>query len=74
ARKALEELAVDPESYRDVRLGSVIGLRFIGSPASIPVLERVAKEDIVCIIREAAQDTIEDIRLAQREIAARGGK
>ncbi|MEW6358552.1 MAG: HEAT repeat domain-containing protein [Planctomycetota bacterium] len=70
ARKALEELAVDPKSYRDVRLGSVIGLRFIGSPASIPVLERVAKEDIVCFIRESAQDAIEDVRLAQREIEA----
>ena len=74
ARLALEELAMDPKSYRDVRHGAVVGLGYIGSPASIPVLERVAKDDITWLIREVARETIEDIQLSELASIGRGGK
>ena len=73
ARLALETLTVDPGSYRDVRLGAVVGLAFIGSGDSVPVLQRVAEEDIVRFIREEARQTIMDIQESRRELVVAGG-
>jgi HEAT repeat protein len=66
ARKALEALATDPDAYRDIRYGAVVGLRFLGSPWSITALERVAAHDIIGAIREAATEAAEEIRLQNR--------
>ncbi|HOD83800.1 MAG: PBS lyase HEAT-like repeat protein [Planctomycetes bacterium ADurb.Bin126] len=66
ARTALEELAQSADSTRDVRYGSVVGLRFLGSPKSLPALEKVAAADIVWNIRQTAQEAAEEIRLRSK--------
>lgn len=66
ARLGLEQLAADPDSYRDIRYGSAVGLRFLCSPKSLPVLEQVAEEDIIREIQMVAEEAIEDIRLAEQ--------
>ncbi len=75
ARAELEKLACDPASFRDIRYGSVVGLRFLGSPASIPALQRVAENDIIWAIREAARRAAHEIRFQQSHatLAAAGG-
>lgn len=65
ARAALEELALGPEVPRDVRYGSIVALRFLCSPKSLPALEKAAAGDIVWTIRQTAQEAVEDIRLRQ---------
>ena len=55
ARTALEELAADPDQYRDIRYGAVVGLQFLGSPRSIPTLTNVAQGDIIWMIRHTAE-------------------
>lgn len=65
ARLQLERLASDPAQYRDTRYGAVVGLGFIGSPESLPVLQRVGDQDIVWRIRVEAGDVIHRIELAQ---------
>ncbi len=70
ARRGLEQLAADPGSYRDVRYGSVVGLRFLGSPKSLPVLRKVAQEDIIREVRSEAAGALRDISLKMRLAAA----
>jgi HEAT repeat protein len=70
ARQALERLAADPKSPRDVRYGSVIGLGHIASMESVPVLETVAEKDIIWMIRDIARRTVMDIKIANQT----GGK
>jgi len=72
ARAALEGLAADPESYRDIRYGSTVGLRFLCSPKSRPVLERIARQDIIREVRQEAEAALREIRLAER-LASSGG-
>ena len=67
ARQALERLAADPEQPRDVRYSSVVGLRFIGSPKSLPVLEGVAHRDIIWMVRDEAQRAMGSIGTLQLE-------
>lgn len=67
ARKALEEFAADPKQPRDIRYGAVVGLGFIGSPDSLPVLERVAAEDIIWLVREEARQIARNIQLTELE-------
>ena len=64
ARQALEKLALNANSYRDIRYGSVVGLRFLGSPESLPALRRVAGGDIIGEIRREARAAVEEIELA----------
>lgn len=66
ARLGLEKLATADDSYRDVRYGSTVGLRFLGSPKSLPVLEQIAEKDIIREIRNEASQAIDDIRIAQK--------
>lgn len=73
ARTELEKMACDVDAFRDIRYGSVVGLRFLGSPASIPALERVAKNDIVWAIRQVAENAIEEIKLKQRQVGLAAG-
>lgn len=61
ARDILESLASDPEQPRDIRYSSVVGLRFIGSAESVPVLRQVVQEDIIWMVRDEARRTIEGI-------------
>jgi len=61
ARLALERWCSDPDQFRDIRYGSVVGLRFLGSPESLPTLHEVADEDIIWRIREEAKSAIRDI-------------
>ena len=65
ARAALEKLAGDPASFRDIRYGAVIGLKFLGSPKSIPLLQRVAEQDIIWAIQREAEEAITEIRLGE---------
>lgn len=67
SRLGLEALAGDPASFRDVRYGAVVGLKSLGSPESIPVLQRVAEQDIIWAIRKAAEDAVAEIRLKQQD-------
>lgn len=66
ARLGLEKLATADNSYRDVRYGSTVGLRFLGSPKSLPVLEQIAENDIIREIRNEASRAIDDIQIAQQ--------
>ena len=65
-RQELEKLATDPTASRDVRFGSVVGLRCIGSPDSLHALRHVAKHDIIWMIRDAAERAIADVELMRR--------
>jgi len=65
ARAALEALAGDPTSFRDIRYGSVVGLKFLGSPKSVAVLERVAEQDIIWAIQREAEEAVAEIRLGE---------
>lgn len=67
ARKALEAFAVDPEQPRDIRYSAVAGLGFIGSPESLPALDRVAAADIIWLVRDQAQQVARDIQLTTLE-------
>ncbi|NOZ20223.1 MAG: HEAT repeat domain-containing protein [Planctomycetes bacterium] len=64
ARLSLEVLAADAASPRDVRYGAVIGLGFIGSPKSLPILRKVENTDIIWMISDRARRTIRDIEIA----------
>lgn len=66
ARRALETFASEPDGFRDIRYGAVVGLGFIASPQSLPVLRRAAEEDPIWMVRDAAQRAIEDIELRTR--------
>jgi HEAT repeat protein len=63
ARQALETFASGTDEFRDIRYGAVVGLGFIASPDSLPVLNRVAEQDPVWMVRDAAQRAIADIEL-----------
>ena len=67
ARKALEGLATDPDSFRDIRYGSTVGLRFLKSPQSAGALERIAQQDLIRQVRVVAREAIDEIRLAEIE-------
>lgn len=67
ARVKLEEWASDAGQYRDIRYGSAVGLGFIGSPESLPVLERVAEEDIIWRVRVEAEDVAHAIEMGTAE-------
>ena len=71
ARSALERLACDPDEYRDIRYGAVVGLGFIGSPESLPALQQVAHDDIIWRLRVEAQDVSHRIELAQEDVRLR---
>ncbi len=73
ARVALEKLATADNSYRDIRYGSTVGLRFLRSPKSLPVLEQIGQNDIIREVRNEATQAIEDLEIAQR-LAAIGKK
>ncbi len=65
----MEKLATDDKSYRDIRYGSTVGLRFLCSAESVPVLKQIARNDIIREVRNEATRAIEDIRIA-RQLAA----
>lgn len=67
ARKALEIFAADPQQPRDIRYCAVVGLGFVGSPDSLPVLERIATSDIIWLVRDAARQGVHDIQLTKQE-------
>ncbi len=67
ARKALEEFAADPKQPRDIRYSAVVGLGFIGSPDSLPVLERIASGDIIWMVRDGARQVAQSIHLTKLE-------
>ena len=67
ARQALEKLAADPNQPRDIRYGSVVGLGFIGSPNSLPVLDHVATDDIIWLVRDEARQVAQNIQLTKLE-------
>jgi len=74
ARIELERLAADPDEYRDIRYGAVVGLGFIGSPESLPCLRQVARDDLIWRIRVEAEDVITRIERQQEEARLRGGE
>jgi hypothetical protein len=63
ARLTLERYASDAKQPRDVRYGSVVGLRFIGSLKSLPALEQVARDDVIWMVRDEALRNAQAIRL-----------
>ena len=67
ARMALESFAVNSKQPRDIRYGAVVGLGFIGSPESLPVLERVTAEDLIWLVRDEAKQVARKIRLRKLE-------
>jgi HEAT repeat protein len=69
ARQTLETFAMGgDDQFRDIRYGAVVGLRWIGSPQSLPVLKRVAEQDPIWMVRDAAQRAIAEI-----EVQMQGG-
>ncbi len=66
ARLALEGMATDAKAFRDIRYGSIAGLRYMGSAKSLPALRRVAAEDIIWTHRDEARSAIHEIELQQR--------
>jgi HEAT repeat protein len=73
ARLELERLSADPDGYRDIRYGAVVGLGFIASPDSLPTLRGVAHDDIIWRIRVEAKDVIRRIDLAEEDARLRSG-
>jgi HEAT repeat protein len=67
ARVALEGFATDLRQPRDIRYSSVVGLGFIASPKSLPALQRVAREDVIWMVRDEAQRVSRDIELTNEE-------
>ena len=67
ARRVLEEFASDPKQSRDVRYSAVVGLGFIGSPASIPMLERISSDDIIWLVRDEARRVAQQINMLAAE-------
>ncbi len=67
ARLALERLAADAAQPRDIRYSSVVGLGFIGSFQSLPVLRRIASDDLIWMIREEARRVIDDLDILRKE-------
>jgi len=67
ARTALEQIATDPNAYRDLRYGAVIGLRFTASPQSLPALRHAASHDIIWMVRDAAREAALHIETLARE-------
>ena len=67
ARRELERFAADAGEYRDIRYGAVVGLGFIGSADSLPVLRQVARDDLVWRIRMEAEDVSHRIELQQED-------
>lgn len=67
ARLALEQIATDPQAYRDLRYGAVTGLGFIGSSKSLPALRESARQDIIWMVRDAAREAIANIETLARE-------
>jgi HEAT repeat protein len=67
ARNALEEFAADSKMPRDIRYSAVVGLGFIGSPNSVPILERVATQDIIWLVRDEARQVARNIQLTKLE-------
>jgi len=65
ARRELERLCTDADEYRDIRYGAVVGLGFIGSPDSLPVLHQVAHDDIIWRIRVEAQNVAHRIEMRE---------
>lgn len=64
ARQTLETFAGGgDDQFRDIRYGAVVGLRWIGSPQSLPVLKRVAEQDPVWMVRDAARRAIAEIEV-----------
>jgi HEAT repeat protein len=67
ARLALEQFAADPRQPRDIRFSSVVGLGFIGSTDSLPVLRQAATNDIIWMIREEARHAAAGIETLAQE-------
>ena len=67
ARLALEQFAADPKQPRDIRYSAVVGLGFIASPRSLPVLRQVAAKDIIWMVRDEARRLAEDIEVLNKE-------
>jgi HEAT repeat protein len=67
ARVALESLVAEAKQPRDIRYCSAVGLGFIGSAKSLPILGRVAAADAIWMVRDAAQWTAESIQTMQME-------
>lgn len=67
ARVALEQFAADPRQPRDIRYSSVVGLGFIASSKSLPVLKQVASQDLIWMVRDGARQVAEDIAIKARE-------
>lgn len=63
ARHALESLALDPDEFRDIRYGAVVGLSFLADPQSIPALTEIAARDPIWMVRDAAHRAAADLRL-----------
>jgi HEAT repeat protein len=66
ARQVLETLAADPDQFRDIRYGAVVGLGIIASPESLPVLSQVAEQDLLWMVRDAARTAIDEIQIKIR--------
>ncbi len=64
SRKALEDLATNPESPHDVRYASVVALGVIASKESVPVLRAVSDKDTVFMVRDIAKRSMVDIEAA----------
>jgi HEAT repeat protein len=67
ARRALEQFAADGTQPRDIRYGAVVGLGFIGSPDSEPVLRQVATQDIIWMVRDEARRATANLEVLSKE-------
>jgi len=65
ARIALERLATTDGAPRDVCYGAVVGLGFVGSENSLPVLKQLADRDPIWMVRRTAAAALREVELRQ---------
>lgn len=69
ACRALEEFACDAKQPRDVRFGAVVGLGFALNPKSESALKKVAREDVIWMVREEAARVLDQLRARKPKLA-----
>ncbi|NCO40638.1 MAG: HEAT repeat domain-containing protein, partial [Armatimonadetes bacterium] len=55
---------------RDVRYGAVVGLGFVGSENSLPVLKQLAGHDPIWMVRRAASEAVREVELRRKKVDA----
>ncbi|MFV2068294.1 MAG: HEAT repeat domain-containing protein, partial [Pirellulales bacterium] len=66
AREVLEQLVVDSQAPRDIRVGAAIGLGTVADRRSRGALTEASRQDIVRAVRQTARHALHEIDVAQQ--------